>query len=132
MQFAATILAFAAAAVAAPSSQCTFGQYSCSPDGKSILQCDISGHLVTIGPCPDGSKCSPIGSIPYCQATPKAKRAGGPEYCAAPGTYTCSGNTDIYVCNAQNQLIFNGHCPENTHCGYIGEIPFCLDNAVHM
>lgn len=46
MQFAATILAFAAAAVAAPSSQCTFGQYVCSKDGLSILQCDISGKLV--------------------------------------------------------------------------------------
>lgn len=46
MQFAATILAFAAAAVAAPSSQCTFGQYVCSKDGLSILQCDITGKLV--------------------------------------------------------------------------------------
>lgn len=46
MQFAATIIAFAAAAVAAPSSQCTFGQYVCSKDGLSILQCDISGKLV--------------------------------------------------------------------------------------
>lgn len=45
MQFAATILAFAAAAMAAPS-QCTFGQYVCSKDGKSILQCDITGNLV--------------------------------------------------------------------------------------
>lgn len=45
MQFAATILAFAAAAMAAPS-QCTFGQYVCSTDGLSILQCDITGKLV--------------------------------------------------------------------------------------
>lgn len=46
MQFAATILAFATAAMAAPSTQCTFGQYVCSKDGLSILQCDITGHLV--------------------------------------------------------------------------------------
>lgn len=45
MQFAATIIAFAAAAMAAPQS-CTFGQYVCSKDGLSILQCDITGHLV--------------------------------------------------------------------------------------
>lgn len=46
MQFTATIIAFAAAAMAAPSTQCTFGQYVCSKDGLSILQCDITGHLV--------------------------------------------------------------------------------------
>ncbi|KAI3391893.1 hypothetical protein diail_6633 [Diaporthe ilicicola] len=47
MQFTATILAFAAAAAAtATPSTCTFGQYVCSEDGLSILQCDISGYLV--------------------------------------------------------------------------------------
>lgn len=46
MQFATTILAFATAAMAAPSTQCTFGQYVCSKDGLSILQCDITGQLV--------------------------------------------------------------------------------------
>lgn len=46
MQFTTTILAFATAAMAAPSTQCTFGQYVCSKDGLSILQCDITGHLV--------------------------------------------------------------------------------------
>ncbi|KAI7778273.1 hypothetical protein LA080_002460 [Diaporthe eres] len=132
MQFATTILAFAAAAMAAPSTQCTFGQYVCSKDGLSILQCDITGHLVTIGPCPNGSKCSNIGTIPYCQNAPKTKRAGGPAYCPTPGTYTCGdNNANIYVCNAQNQLIFNGACPEKTHCSYLNGIPFCVDNAVH-
>ncbi|KKY31262.1 hypothetical protein UCDDA912_g08758 [Diaporthe ampelina] len=132
MQFTATILAFAAAAMAAPS-QCTFGQYVCSIDGLSILQCDITGKLVTIGPCPDGSKCSNIGSTPYCQAAlPKEKRAGGPAYCPTPGTYSCSGDSaSIWVCNAQNQLIFNGACPEKTHCSYLNGIPFCVDDAVH-
>lgn len=47
MQFFTTILAFATAAMAVPAhSQCTFGQYVCSTDGLSILQCDISGKLV--------------------------------------------------------------------------------------
>lgn len=47
MQFFTTILAFATAAMAVPAqSQCTFGQYQCSADGLSILQCDMSGKLV--------------------------------------------------------------------------------------
>lgn len=47
MQFFTTILAFATAAMAVPAhSQCTFGQYQCSADGLSILQCDITGKLV--------------------------------------------------------------------------------------
>lgn len=87
--------------------------------------------LQTIGPCPDGSKCSNIGDIPFCQAVPKAKRAGGPAYCANPGTYTCTGDLKgINVCNAQNQLVFNGACPDKTHCGYLNGIPFCVDNAI--
>ncbi|KAJ0124796.1 hypothetical protein N8I77_005784 [Diaporthe amygdali] len=128
MQFTATILAFAAAVAAAPS-QCTFGQYVCSKDGLSILQCDITGNLVTIGPCPDGSKCSNIGDIPYCQAVPKTKRSA--PYCATPGAYTCTPDLKgINVCNAQNQLVFNGACPDKTHCGYLNGIPFCVDNAI--
>lgn len=87
--------------------------------------------LQTIGPCPDGSKCSNIGSIPYCQAVPKTKRAGGPPYCATPGAYSCTDDkTGINVCNAQNQLVLNGACPPKTHCGVLNGLPFCVDNAI--
>ncbi|ROW08636.1 hypothetical protein VPNG_06170 [Cytospora leucostoma] len=144
MQIATTILAFAAAATAAPY-QCVFGQYVCSKDGLSILQCDISGHWVhpprtryiwltyvsnqEIGPCPDGSKCSNIGDIPYCQAV--SKKRDEPPYCSNPGTYSCTGDhKGIDVCNAQNQLVFNGACPDKTHCGYLNGIPFCVDNLI--
>lgn len=128
MQITTTILAFAAAAMAAPY-ECTFGQYVCSKDGLSISQCDISGHWVEIGPCPDGSKCSNIGDIPYCQAV--TQKRGSPPYCSTPGTYTCTGDYEgINVCNSQNQLVFNGACPEKTHCGYLNGIPFCVDDAV--
>ncbi|KAH8778586.1 hypothetical protein F5883DRAFT_639084 [Diaporthe sp. PMI_573] len=132
MQFFTTILAFATAAMAVPAhSQCTFGQYVCSTDGLSIKQCDIFGNLVTIGPCPDGSKCSNIGTIPYCQAVPKTKRAGAPPACSTPGTYSCTAdNKGINVCNSQNQLVFNGACPDKTHCGYLNGIPFCVDNVI--
>ncbi|KAG8164262.1 hypothetical protein KVR01_006180 [Diaporthe batatas] len=135
MQFFTTILAFATAAMAVPahSPPCTFGQYQCSADGLSILQCDISNKLVLIGPCPSGSKCSNIGSIPYCQNVPKVKRAGGPApgTCSNPGAYTCTDDKKgINVCNAQNQLVFNGACPDKTHCGYLNGIPFCVDNTV--
>ncbi|KUI53258.1 hypothetical protein VP1G_00629 [Cytospora mali] len=128
MQITATILAFAAAAMAAPY-QCTFGQYVCSKDGLSILQCDINGQWVEIGPCPDGSKCSNIGDIPYCQAV--STKRSEPPYCAAPGTYSCTADCEgINVCNAQNQLVFNGACPEKSHCGYLNGIPFCVDDTI--
>ncbi|ROW06888.1 hypothetical protein VMCG_04030 [Cytospora schulzeri] len=128
MQIATTILAFAAAAMAAPY-HCTFGQYVCSKDGLSISQCDISGQWVEIGPCPDGSRCSNIGDIPYCQAV--TKKRDSPPFCSTPGTYACTGDhKGISVCNAQNQLVFNGACPENTHCGYLNGTPFCVDDAI--
>lgn len=63
MQFTAAILALAAAVSAAPDLSargwCTFGEYDCSKDGRSIKQCDISGNWV-VSPKPpfSSSPCS--------------------------------------------------------------------------
>lgn len=53
MHFTTAVLALAATALAAPSSQTkrdgatcdALGQYSCSADGTKILQCDATLHL---------------------------------------------------------------------------------------
>ncbi|PSR97354.1 hypothetical protein BD289DRAFT_451016 [Coniella lustricola] len=137
MQFTTIVLAFAAAVSAAPSwGSCTFGEYECSRDGLSISQCDISGHFVEVGSCPEGDYCgySDANDLPYCFGPNKAKRNGGPSppYCATPGTYTCTpDNHGINVCNTQNQLVLNGNCPAGSHCQPLasaGGIPFCVSN----
>lgn len=58
MQFTTAILALAATALAAPSSQSkrdgatcdALGQYSCSADGTKIIQCDATLHLIVSAP----------------------------------------------------------------------------------
>jgi hypothetical protein len=42
----------------------TAGQYTCTPDGKSIQVCDVSKKNVLVGKCP--KYCSYIAGIPYC------------------------------------------------------------------
>ncbi|KAF3765551.1 hypothetical protein M406DRAFT_355969 [Cryphonectria parasitica EP155] len=139
MQFTTAILALAAAVSAAPNlssrGECTFGQYECSADGRSIIQCDIAGNWITVGPCPHGDYCgySDENDLPYCYGPKKEKRGNSPPYCTTPGTYSCTpDDRGINVCNAENQLLFNGACPKDTHCEPIasaGGIPFCVENT---
>lgn len=109
MKFIVAAVALAATALAAPSVEardtatCKFGQYRCSADGKAIVQCDVQGHWVTIGDCPNGSSCHPIQGIPYC--TKKVAKRQDSGYCANPGTYSCSSDGQgIDVCDSQNQI----------------------------
>lgn len=82
-----------------------------------------------VGPCPSGTKCSDVGDIPYCQTT--STKRGQSNSCSAPGTYSCTGDKmGINVCDSQNQLVFNGACPTNTHCGTLNGLPFCVENGV--
>ncbi|EPE09364.1 hypothetical protein F503_07140 [Ophiostoma piceae UAMH 11346] len=139
----AAIAAFAAAsAVATPAfsgstkrgvEQCVFGTYACTTDGTGIQICDIAGQWELVGPCPDGTSCEDLpqngSDLPFCTntATKKAKR-GGYGWCPTPGQYSCDGYNAIQVCNTTNGLEKVGDCPSNSHCAYIGEIPYCVNN----
>lgn len=146
MHFTTAVLALAATALAAPSSQTkrdgatcdALGQYSCSADGTKILQCDATLHLAEIGPCPTGTVCEyvegtgDVPTLPFCKV-PATKRD---VTCSAPGTYQCGTNPEtgvpgIRVCDSTNHLQWNGDCPADTHCDYLNNIPFCLDNSYH-
>ncbi|KAJ9132243.1 hypothetical protein NKR23_g11367 [Pleurostoma richardsiae] len=140
MKFAATVLALAASAVAAPSLQqrddwpCTPGQYFCDQNNTGITVCDIDHSYKYVGDCPAGTVCqtSDVSGqyIPFCTLPPaKDKRDA-----CTPGTYWCNGDfSGIEVCDGQGNVQLNGLCPPNTHCGYPANsvgIPFCLDNAI--
>lgn len=147
MKYSAVLLAAAATTVAAVPSfsaanakrdQCTFGTYACLADGSGIQICDIEGNWELVGPCPSGTSCEDLPQndfdLPFCTSTPskaKAKRGDdgttGYNWCATPGQYTCDGWNAIQVCNTTNGLEKVGDCPSGSHCGYINNIPFCVE-----
>lgn len=144
MKYTAALLAVAATTVAAVPSfsaakrdQCTFGTYACLADGSGIQICDISGNWELVGPCPSGTSCEDLPQngfdLPFCTSTPskKTKRGDdgtvGYDWCPTPGQYTCDGWNAIQVCNTTNGLEKVGDCPNGSHCGYINNIPYCVE-----
>ncbi len=150
MKFTAAALLLAGSAMAAPSPDgssstpaCTFGTYECTTPNTGIQICDIAGNWELVGNCPNGTACENLPQngfeLPFCTNTAatkpkvKARNGRGPspgEKCQTPGQYTCFGPRAIQVCDVTNILRFVGDCPANSHCSYIGNIPYCVANNV--
>ena len=123
-------VAAAASVIVERQAACLPGTYKCtngtSPSGIEI--CNTQRHFVLVGPCSPGTVCQMVSqpggsSLPAC-ITPA--NPGGA--CTTPGKYECFNNSTIVVCNAQNARQSVGTCPSRTHCGTIGDVPYCLDN----
>ncbi|CAK7236772.1 hypothetical protein SCUCBS95973_009724 [Sporothrix curviconia] len=149
MKYTATLIAAATAVAAMPSfssaanakrDQCTFGTYACLADGSGVQICDIEGNWELVGACPGGTSCEYLPQngydLPFCTSNPTANKAkakrdgdayGGYDWCPTPGQYTCDGWSAIQVCNTTNGLEKVGDCPAGSHCGYINNIPFCVE-----
>ncbi|CAK7205454.1 hypothetical protein SEUCBS139899_008227 [Sporothrix eucalyptigena] len=144
MKYAAILVAAAATTVAAMPSlsakrgQCTFGTYECLSDNSGIQICDIEGNWELVGPCPSGTSCEYLPQngfdLPFCTSNPSTKKekkrddsSYGYEWCSTPGQYTCDGWNAIQVCNTTNGLEKVGDCPNGSHCGYINNIPYCVE-----
>ncbi|OAA58490.1 hypothetical protein SPI_06563 [Niveomyces insectorum RCEF 264] len=140
MKFTAvTIAAFVAAASASAVSkrgveQCAFGTYACTADNTGIQICDINGVWELVGPCPSGTSCADLPQngfdLPFCTNNPPAPAKRGEHHdgwCPTPGQYTCDGYNAIQVCNVTNGIEKVGNCPDNSHCAYINNIPYCVD-----
>ncbi|CAK7241762.1 MAG: hypothetical protein STHCBS139747_003232 [Sporothrix thermara] len=154
MKYTVALVAAAATSVAAMPSfsaannnnnakrgQCTFGTYACLADGSGIQICNIQGSWELVGPCPDGTSCEYLPQngyeLPFCTSNPNVKRSpdggadasayGSYEWCPTPGQYSCDGWSAIQVCNTTHGLEKVGDCPAGSHCGYLNNLPFCLE-----
>ncbi|KAI2618807.1 hypothetical protein GGR54DRAFT_604651 [Hypoxylon sp. NC1633] len=73
MQFFATLLALATAALAAPNQlpprqylECSPPSYGCKPDFTGWLVCNINGTWLDGGCCESDQWCESLDGLPYC------------------------------------------------------------------
>lgn len=113
---------------------CKYSPPPPSPPPPTLFLRTPGSHLhQEVGACPKGDHCGydSTNKLPYCYGPKKAKRDDEP-WCPTAGAYTCTADsTGIDVCNAQNQLVLNGACPDGTHCELLESanwVPFCVEN----